>query len=293
MSNHHHHTNGNLKLAFFINLGFTVIEFIGGILVNSVAILSDAVHDLGDSVSLGLAWYLDQKSHQKANKIFTFGYGRFSLLGALINAVILILGSFFVLSEAIQRIFHPEPSHAAGMILLALLGVLVNGFAAWKVSHGKSQNEKVITWHLLEDVIGWAAVLIGAILLYFHYIPWLDPTLSIAITLFILWNVFKNLKETMLIFLQGTPSGLSVSQIEQNLLQHPKVDSIHHVHIWSLDGQNHVFTAHICLTEVDGLDELRKTKIDIQDKLKSYPFVHFTIEWELPGDNCTMLSSAE
>lgn len=290
MSSYHHHTSSNLKLAFFLNLVFTIIEFIGGFLVNSVAILSDAVHDLGDSVSLGLAWYLDQKSHQKANKIFTFGYGRFSLLGALINAVILILGSFFVLSEAIQRIFHPEPSHASGMVFLALLGVLVNGFAAWKVSHGKSQNEKVITWHLLEDVIGWAAVLIGAIILYFHYIPWLDPALSIAITIFIVWNVFKNLKETMLIFLQGTPSGLSVTQIEQKLLLHPKVHSIHHVHIWSLDGQNHVFTAHISLSGVDSLDELSKTKISIQKVLKSYPFIHFTIEWELPGDNCTMQS---
>ncbi|MFC3414927.1 cation diffusion facilitator family transporter [Algoriphagus hitonicola] len=290
MSNHHHHTSGNLKLAFFLNLGFTVIEFIGGILVNSVAILSDAVHDLGDSVSLGLAWYLDQKSHQKANKIFTFGYGRFSLLGALINALILILGSFFVLSEALNRLFNPEPSNATGMILLALLGVLVNGFAAWKVSHGKSQNEKVISWHLLEDVLGWVTVLIGAIILYFYDIPWLDPALSIAITLFILWNVFKNLKETMLIFLQGSPKGISVAQIEQKLLLHPKVNSIHHVHTWSLDGENHVFTAHICLKEIDNLEELRKSKISIQQLLKSYSFIHFTIEWELPGDNCTIQS---
>ncbi|WP_297336372.1 cation diffusion facilitator family transporter [Algoriphagus sp.] len=292
MSNHHH-SSGNLKLAFFLNLGFTVIEFVGGVWVNSVAILSDAIHDLGDSVSLGLAWYLNHKSHQRANKIYTFGYGRFSLLGALINAQILIIGSFFVLSEAIERLVNPEPSHATGMILFALFGVLINGFAAWKVSHGKSQNEKVISWHLFEDVLGWAVVLIGAIILYFHYVAWLDPALSIAITLFILWNVFKSLKETMLIFFQGTPSGISLEQIEKRVSIHPKVKSLHHFHVWSLDGSNHVFTAHICLQDISDLNELRLTKESIQQLINEYPFSHYTIEWELPGENCLMQSISD
>ncbi|SDD04969.1 cobalt-zinc-cadmium efflux system protein [Algoriphagus faecimaris] len=288
MSGHHHHTSGNLKLAFFLNLGFTIVEFIGGIWVNSVAILSDAVHDLGDSASLGLAWYLDHKAHQKANRIYTFGYGRFSLLGALINAIILILGSFFVLSEAFERLKNPEQSDATGMILFALLGVVVNGFAAWKVSHGKSQNEKVISWHLLEDVFGWVAVLIGGIVLYFYEILWLDPTLSILISLFILWNVFRNLKETSLIFLQGTPSGISIDKIEKQILEHPKVKTIHHLHIWSMDGEKNVFTAHICLKDITNFQDFIQAKKSIQKVLPTQSFYHFTIEWELPEDTCSM-----
>lgn len=290
-SHHHHdHTHGssNLKLAFFLNLGFTILELIGGFYVNSVAILSDAIHDLGDSLSLGLAWILDKKSKQKANDNFSFGYGRFSLLGALINGLVLIVGSVFVVREAIQRLLEPEPSDATGMILFAIVGVAVNGYAAWKVSHGASQNEKVISWHLIEDVLGWVAVLIAGVLLYFFDIPWIDPVLSLAIAVFILWNVFRNLKDTLYIFLQAVPAGISLEKIKSDILSQPKVDSLHHVHIWSLEGANHVFTAHIRLKEIQDLTELTATKSTVQKILKSYPLGHFTIEWELPTEECAL-----
>ena len=150
---HKHDTAGkNLKIAFFLNVGFTILEFIGGIYVNSIAIISDALHDLGDSFSLGMAWYLNKKSKQEANNKYTFGYSRFSLLGALINSVILIAGSIYVISEALGRILEPQHSDAQGMIVFAIIGIAVNGYAAWKVSKGKSLNERVVSWHLLEDV---------------------------------------------------------------------------------------------------------------------------------------------
>lgn len=289
---HHHHDHsqgsGNLKLAFFLNLGFTIVELIGGIYVNSVAILSDAIHDLGDSLSLGLAWGLDIKSKQKANDNFSFGYGRFSLLGALINGLVLIIGSIFIVKEAIERLYNPEPSNATGMILFALVGVAVNGYAAWKVSHGSSQNEKVISWHLMEDVLGWVAVLIAGILLYFFDIPWIDPVLSLAISTFILWNVVRNLKETIYIFLQAVPSNISLDKIKSDILSQPNVESLHHVHIWSLEGANHVFTAHIKLKEINDLQELSETKSQVQKILKGYPLGHFTIEWELPNEECAL-----
>ncbi len=140
MSQQHHQSGRNLQLAFFLNLGFTVLEFFGGLYVNSVAIISDAIHDLGDSLSLGLSWYLDRKSKQGANRAFSFGYARFSLLGALINSLVLILGSVFVIREAVQRLFEPELSDATGMLIFALISVAVNGYAAWKLSSGKSMN---------------------------------------------------------------------------------------------------------------------------------------------------------
>ena len=287
--NHHHpQDSNNLKIAFFLNLGFTILELVGGFWVNSVAILSDAIHDLGDSLSLGLAWGLQEKSKQKANDSFSFGYGRFSLLGALINAMVLIIGSVFIVNEAIQRLITPEVSDAKGMIFFAIFGVIVNGYAAWKVGHGHSQNEKVISWHLIEDVLGWVAVLIGGILLLFFDWPWIDPVLSLGITLFILWNVIKNLKETLYIFLQAVPSDISLDQIKKELCALPIVESIHHTHLWSMEGAHHVFTAHVRLKQVQNLKELLESKKQVQETLKKYPLSHYTIEWESSEENCAL-----
>lgn len=285
---HHHQTGSNLKLAFFLNLAFTILEIFGGIWINSVAIISDAIHDLGDSVSLGLAWYLDKKSMKSANEQFSFGYTRFSLLGALINALILITGSFFVISEAVKRIITPEVSDAKGMILFALVGVAVNGYAAWKVSSGSTQNEKVVSWHLIEDVLGWVAVLIAGIILYFVYVPWLDPALSLGISVFILWNVFKNLKETLYIFLQAVPQELSLEEIKRKICEIPQVESIHHTHLWSLEGAHHVFTTHVRIKSVQTLSEVLDAKSAIKEVLKSYPFSHYTVEMELQEENCEL-----
>ncbi|GGF29039.1 cation diffusion facilitator family transporter [Echinicola rosea] len=285
---HHHHGHQNIKLAFFLNLSFTVLEFFGGLYVNSVAIISDALHDLGDSLSLGLSWYLARKANKKATQTFTFGYKRFSLLGALINGLILFAGSLFIIKEAVTRIIHPEPSDAQGMMIFAIIGVLVNGFAAYRLSHGKTLNEKVISWHLLEDVLGWAAVLVASIVMLFVDTPYIDPVLSLLITLYILWNVIKRLKETLMIFLQASPSEINEKEIKGKLLQLHHVQSLHHVHIWSLDGEKHVFTAHIKLKEVQGLDEVLALKKTLKKILKDYPFSHHTIEVELPGEQCAM-----
>lgn len=261
---HHHshdHSSKNLKTAFFLNLGFTIFELIGGYYVNSVAIISDAIHDLGDSLSLGTSWYLDVKSKQSPTKAFSFGYRRFSLLGALINSVILMAGSVYVIKEAIGRILNPESSNATGMLIFAIVGVLVNGFAAWKMSKGKTLNERVISWHLMEDVLGWFAILIVSIVLHFKDIPYLDPALSLLITIYILWNVVKRLKETLVIFLQGEPTDVDRELIEREILNIQHVESIHHTHIWSLDGEHHVFTTHLKLEPIKDLNELLLIKI--------------------------------
>lgn len=282
----HHHSSGNLKIAFFLNLGFTIFEIIGGLYVNSIAIISDAIHDLGDSLSLGTAWYLDKKSKQKSNNKFSFGYARFSLLGALINSLVLVIGSIYVIKEAVGRILAPEPTNAQGMLLFALIGITVNGYAAWKLSGGKSLNEKVVSWHLLEDVLGWVAILIGAIVLLFWDIPFLDPALSLLITVYILWNVVKRLKETLYLFLQGVPEDIHIPEIENKLLTIDNVQSIHHTHIWSLDGEHHIFTTHLRLDKVNGCDEIFNVKQSVKQILKDYPFEHYTIETELNDEDC-------
>lgn len=290
MSDKHNHNkqSGNIKLAFFLNLSFTVFEFIGGFYVNSIAIISDAVHDLGDSLSIGLSWYLQNKSEQEANTTFTFGYKRFSLLGALINSLVLIAGSIFVIQAAIGRILQPEHSNATGMIIFAIVGVTVNGYAAWKTRKGKNLNQQVISWHLLEDVLGWTGILVVAITLQFWDNHYLDPILALLITSYILWNIYKRLKETMLIFLQGKPVDINLDEVKSKLLDVDKVDSLHHTHVWSMEGEHNVFTTHVVLSKIDSFKDILDIKRKIKEMLKEYEFSHFTVEVELNEETCSL-----
>lgn len=285
---HHYNSSSNLKLAFFLNLAFTIFELFGGVYVNSVSIISDAIHDLGDSLSLGTAWFLDHKSKKDSNNQYTYGYARFSLLSALINSIVLIAGSVYVIYEAVNRLFYPELSDAKGMFFFALFGIAVNGYAAWKVSSGKSLNEKVISWHLLEDVLGWVAILIASVILYFYESPYIDPALSLLITLYILWNVISRLKETLFLFLQGTPPDIDVIDIQNKIKSISHVENVHHTHIWSLEGEHHVFTTHVLLKNVNSMDQIDSTKKEIISTLKPYHFTHITLETELDPNNCSL-----
>ncbi len=290
MSGHHHnhHSGKNLRLAFFLNLGFTLLEIVGGLFTNSVAILSDALHDLGDSLSLGLSWWLNRKSQQGASKRFTYGYRRFSLLGALINGLVLVAGSVIIISEAIKRLTEPVTPNASGMVIFAVVGVTVNGYAAWKLRSGKSLNEKVVSWHLLEDVLGWVAVLIAAVVMLFWDLPWLDPALSLAITFFVLYNVVKRLGDTISVFLQAKPAGVDLEQVKARILKVKHVQSLHHTHLWTLDGEHHVFTAHVKLCDIESFEQIIKTKEAIKEQLSSYQFSHYTIETELDDESCDL-----
>lgn len=283
---HHHHSTRNIRVAFFVNVGFTLIEIVGGLLVNSVSILSDALHDLGDSISLGLSWYLDKKSKQEADRVFTFGYQRFSLLSAFINSIVLIIGSVFVVREAVGRLIAPESSDALGMLYLAIAGVLINGYAAYKLSHGKSMNERMLSWHLIEDVLGWAAVLVVSIVLIFKDVPWLDPALSLGITAFILWNVLSRLRETLVLFLQGAPMEYNFEEVLAIIHSFEEVLSVHSTHLWSLDGENHVFSAHMVVSErLTSPVEIDLLKEQIREKLQGLGIRHITLEVEFgqPG----------
>lgn len=288
MGHQHSKSNENLKTAFFLNLAFTIFEIIGGLYVNSVAIISDAIHDLGDSLSLGTAWYLNIRAQKEADQQYSFGYARFSLLGALINSLVLIGGSVFVVSEAVGRLLEPEQSDAGGMLIFALVGVTVNGYAAWKMSSGTTLNERVVSWHLLEDVLGWVAVAVVALILHFTDSPYLDPALSLLITLYILWGVIKRLRETLFVFLQGVPKEIDLEAIKQAILQVNKVQSLHHTHVWSLEGEHHVFTTHVRLEHISNFEEILDTKQAIKTIISDYPFQHYTIETELDNETCQM-----
>jgi cobalt-zinc-cadmium efflux system protein len=286
---HPHAETENIRAAFFLNLGFTLFEIVGGIYTNSLAILSDALHDLGDSFSLGMSWFLERRSYKASDGKYSYGYRRFSLLAALINTVILITGSLFILSEAIPRLVNPQPSNAGGMALLAVIGIAVNGLAALRVRGSQSLNAQLVTWHLLEDVLGWIGVLIVSISLAFTDIYILDPLLSILISLYVLYNVLRSLRKTMALFLQAVPEAIDLPEVEHTLLAIPQVQSVHHTHIWSLDGEHHVLTTHLVVDPDATKQDLIRIKQAAAGIAGQMSLEHATIELELEQDcDCSM-----
>lgn len=286
---HHHHDHAdvkNIKVAFFLNFGFTIIEIVGGFMTNSIAIISDAVHDLGDSLSLGLAWYFQKVAKKGSDTQFTYGYKRFALLGAIINSLVLIVGSIIVLSAAIPRIFHPVQAEAVGMFWLAVLGILVNGAAVFRLKKGSSINEKVVMLHLLEDVLGWAAILIGSVVMYFFDVPILDPLMSIGISCYVLYNVYKNLRNTFKVILQGIPEEIEIKELETLLLSFGEVQKIHDLHIWSIDGNYNVLSVHIVVNQALSVDKLAIVKSKIRASLLNIGIQHATFEFETEDENC-------
>lgn len=288
---HHSHSHGTsesarIGLAFWLNLGFALIEFIGGFLTNSVAIMSDAVHDLGDSLAIGFGWIASHAARRAPDTSFTYGYRRLSLLSAALNGLILTAGSLWVISEAVPRLWQPELPHTSGMFGLAVLGVAVNGFAALRLRSGGTANERMLSWHLIEDTFGWLAVLIGSGLI--HLTGWaiVDPLLSIGFTLIILYNVTRNLRSTIKLFLQVSPDRALTEQLRRTLEGLPGVRSSHHLHLWSLDGQHHVLTVHLELDDQVSPAGQLALKREIRQRLRQFDLAHTTIEFEFPDESC-------
>jgi cobalt-zinc-cadmium efflux system protein len=279
----------NIRLAFFLNLAFTIAEFAGGLYTNSLAITADALHDLGDSFSLGLAWFFERISGRKPTAIYSYGYRRFSLAAALINGVVLLVGSSLIIWSALDRLAAPVMPNAPGMLVFAVVGVLVNGIAALRVKTGKSLNEQMVAWHLIEDVLGWIAVLFVSFVLMFRNVPVLDPILSILITFIVLGNVLRNLRKTMVIFLQGVPPTVSLRNVEAALRKVPGVAGLHDLHLWSLDGEHHILTGHIVVPGGCPLEELVAVKCRVKEKALELGISHATIEIEHQGESCTLL----
>ncbi|MBQ9833584.1 MAG: cation transporter [Bacilli bacterium] len=275
-------TEKNILIAFVLNLAFSIFEFIGGTITNSVAIISDSIHDIGDSLSIGISYFLEKKSKKKPDDKYTYGYVRYSVVGSIITTLILIIGSVLVIYNAILRIFNPVKINYNGMIVFAILGVVVNFMAAYFTKDGDSLNQKSVNLHMLEDVLGWAVVLIGAIVMRFTNISIIDPILSILVALFILINTLKSFKLIIDLFLEKTPKGINISDIKQRLLNIENICDVHHLHVWSLDGYNNYATLHVVIKK-----NSKKIKQEIRDELKEHGINHVTIELEMQNEECS------
>ena len=273
-----------ILLAFLLNLFFAVFEFVGGAFTGSIAIISDAIHDMGDAFSIGVSYILEKIGGKKPDEKYTYGYYRYSVLGGVIQSVILLCGSVLVAYNAVLRLINPVAVNYNGMILIAVVGFVVNFAAAWFTSGGESINQKAINLHMLEDVLGWVVVLIGAVVMRFTDWWFIDPVLSIGLAAFIGIHALKNLKAVLDIFLQKTPAEIDAGEIMHHLTHIQGVESAHHLHIWSLDGYRTAATVHI-VTDAD----TAAIKKAVREELTEHGISHSTIECERTDEVCPEL----
>ena len=272
----------NILVAFLLNLFFGIFEFFGGMMTNSVSIMSDAIHDMGDSLSIGVSLILEKVSKRKPDNKYTYGYVRYSVMGSLITTIILLVGSIFVVCNAVDRMFNPVDINYNGMIGFAILGVTVNFMAAYFTKDGNSLNQKAVNLHMLEDVLGWLVVLIGAFVMKFTDISVIDPILSIFVALFIFVNASKNLIEVGTLFLEKVPGNVDIDEIRNRLLEIDGVVEVHHIHVWSIDGFTNYATLHIVCENDD-----RYIKEKVKETLKEHNISHVTIELEKVDEDCS------
>ena len=271
----------NILVAFILNLAFSVFEFFGGVFTGSVAIMSDALHDAGDAASIGISYFLEKKSKKGPDETHTYGYMRYSVIGSVITTLVLLFGSAVVIYNAVKRIISPIPINYDGMIVFALVGAAVNFVAAYVTRHGDSLNQRAVNLHMLEDVLGWIVVLVGAVIMRFTDISIIDPVMSVAVAVFIFINAIKNLKEAVDLFLEITPAGIDVHELEEHISEIEGVKGVHHIHVWSMDGHNNYATMHVVTNE-----DAHEIKEKIRAELKEHGIGHATLELEGENEHC-------
>lgn len=290
---HHHHMHGigssadaaaaAFRFTFFLNLAFVVIEVVGGYYSGSLSILADAAHDAGDCLALAMAWFFSRLAQKKRDSHFSYGYGRFSLLGAVVSGTAIFFSSLAILFTSVPKILNPSEPNGLGMLALAVLGVAVNGAAALRLAKGSSVGERILIWHYIEDVLGWVAVLLGGLGVYYLGWNWLDPLLAVFIAIFVLRGVWKNLGHVVPLFLQAVPEEIDLKGLEESIRAHKGVADLHDLHTWSIDGQHHILSVHVVQSSSGDTVAL---KTEIREIAAKYGKFHVTIEVEGKSEDC-------
>lgn len=277
---HHHHKQAskNLAFVFFMNLTFNIIVIIGGLATNSMAILADCIHDMSDTLSMAIAWILEHISQKGSTDTFSYGYQRFSILGAVITSTFVIVMAFFILSEAIPRLFSPEGVDAGGMLIVGILGLVFKSISVWRLHGGETFNEKAILYHLLGDIFEWVAILIlSLVLMFWTDVTFLDPFVSIGIAIWLIFNLGRTLIKSLEVLLQKTPDNFDVDQFRQKILAIDGINDIDDFHVWSLDGIDSVMTLKVA---IDNWNNQEKIKEEIYSISNEYHVLDITIEFD-------------
>jgi len=275
---HHHHKKAgeNLAFVFFMNLTFNIIVIVGGLATNSMAILADCIHDMADTITIAIAWILEHVAQRDSTHNYSYGYQRFSILGAVITSVFVIIMAFVILSEAIPRLFSPEGVDAGGMLIVALIGLVFKSLSVYRLHGGETFNEKAIFFHQLGDIFEWLAILIlSLVLLVWDGAPYLDPFVSIGIAIWLIFNLGRNLYHAIEVLLQKTPDSFDVEEFKGQILAIDGVNGIDDFHIWSLDGIDSVMTLKV---DVDFGKNVEMIKKEIYEISHEYHIVDITVE---------------
>ncbi len=278
-------TGRKLLWVATLNLAFAALEIVGGILSGSLALIADALHDLGDALALLLAYGLERSATRGPSLQFSYGRRRHSLLSALLLGVLLVGGSVWVIQAAVTGLFNPKPIASATMMGFAVLGVLVNGASFLWMGVTKGFSERFLKWHLLEDLVGWICVLVGSILIYWTGWLIIDPLLALGLSVWIIHANIKPLWQVLELFLQRAPHNVDTQMLHQTLLELPGVEDVHDIHIWSLDGHRHVASLHI-LTKLTDFLAVSNLKAMVREKIAMLGEIHVTVEIEFPGESC-------
>lgn len=279
-------SQNNIFVAFILNFTFTIIEIVGGILTNSIAILSDAVHDFGDSLSIGVGWILEKNAKKKQNEKYTFGYMRLRTVSALFTSVVLLIGSGFIIYEGVTRLITPEGVNSMWVFIISIFGILFNGLAVLKTRRSENINERAINLHILEDVLGWVVVFIGSIFMWAFGIMWLDSVMSIVVTVFVLYHTIRNLVEVFNIFMEKAPHNIKVSKLKEHVLENELIKDLHHFHVWTLDGQVMIATCHVVVKENTKKEDLTQIKQFVKTEAKEFGINEIIVEIELEEEKC-------
>ena len=288
-SHHHENPSGRIFISILLNGLITLVEIFGGIFSNSLALISEAIHNLSDTLALILAWVANHFCNKKPNVRRTFGYKRLEILSAFINASVLSAISIYLIYEAILRFLHPEPVRSGMMLIIALFGLAANlGSMLFlhRDSH-KNLNIKAAYVHLLGDTLSSLGVIVGAILIWFTRIGWIDPLLTFVISFIIIFQAYKILRESVDILMQSTPAGIDLDEIRLSLEKHPMIGNIHHVHCWQLQDHDILFEAHIETVKDLLLSESNELRSEIEDVLRNdFHITHTTlqVEYDICGD---------
>lgn len=278
-------TPENIKIAFLLNLAFSIVEAIGGILTNSISIISDSLHNLGDSITIGINYIFEKKSKKLPNKEYSYGYLRYTMLGSLIASFILLVGSVIIIYNVVPRLIKPLSVNYDAMIIFGIFGLLINLYATIKIMRSKDKDKKINT-HMIEDTVIWLFILTGSICIKVFNLVIIDPILSLLIAVYILYQVYKYMKNIYNIFMEKVPKNVKIDEIKKDIESNENIDNVHHIHIWSMDGVNNYMTAHIHLNKILNEEEIIKTKNDVKNKLKENKINHITLEVEYFNEKC-------
>lgn len=284
-NHHHHHIEGHIGVAFVLNFILSLIELFGGMFINSMAITAGAIHDLGDALSLGIAWYLEKLSVKQKSEAFNFGYRRFSLLSAVISGVIILIGSILIIVHSIENFSDKHIPDPKWMIGFSVLGILVNAYSAYRMSQAQGHHAKILTWHLLQDFLSWTSVLIISLCLFWYDLTWLDPVLAICLSLFVAFNVLKQLHASVYLFLQGRPKDFDEENFKKAILNIDGICKVSHIGLWSLDGIHNIMSFRVTYNKNMDLAELERKNQSIRKMIQDFGHFDVTIETHFQ-ENC-------